>query len=161
MKTGPKPMPIKDRLLRHRDIDPQTGCWNWTAARIYNGYGVTGVGSRTTGRGQYLVHRVAGWVFKGWDLDSPLLTCHHCDNKRCFNPDHLFQGTRSDNAQDMIRKGKGPHNHVPRKLTREIVVRIRGIKFNSGRRNRDIGREFGITGGTVSKLVKRRLWAHV
>lgn len=36
-----------------------------------------------------------------------LFMCHTCDDPRCVNPDHLFEGTAKDNSQDMMRKGRG------------------------------------------------------
>ena len=42
--------------------------------------------------------------------------CHKCDMSICFNIEHLFIGTRSDNMKDMMKKGRhrifnnGRHN---------------------------------------------------
>jgi hypothetical protein len=32
--------------------------------------------------------------------------CHTCDRPGCINPNHLFQGTHSDNRNDAIKKGR-------------------------------------------------------
>jgi len=34
-------------------------------------------------------------------------TCHTCDNPLCMEPEHLWEGTRAENLQDMMRKGRG------------------------------------------------------
>ncbi len=34
------------------------------------------------------------------------LTRTHCDTPQCVNPDHLFVGTRKDNVDDMMSKGR-------------------------------------------------------
>jgi hypothetical protein len=31
---------------------------------------------------------------------------HRCDNTRCWNPDHIFDGTQSDNLIDSFKKGR-------------------------------------------------------
>jgi hypothetical protein len=50
--------------------------------------------------------------------------CHTCDRKGCINPEHLFQGTHSDNMKDARKKGRC-HWHefklrsqIPRRLRR-------------------------------------------
>ena len=42
--------------------------------------------------------------------------CHTCDNKRCVDPEHLFEGSNSDNQRDAVDKGRNPQakkTHCP------------------------------------------------
>jgi HNH endonuclease len=51
--------------------------------------------------GHRLVYRlVNGPIKEGY------IICHKCDRKGCINPDHLFQGTDSDNHRDSVNKGR-------------------------------------------------------
>lgn len=95
--------PLHQRLERRRQIT-DNGCWVWTGAKDHYGYGKMQFGGRY---GQKLgVHRVAAHAYLNFDLNSELKVLHHCDNPSCFNPDHLFIGTQSDNLQDCYRKGR-------------------------------------------------------
>jgi hypothetical protein len=81
--------------------DNQTGCWNWTHYKNPKGYG-----TRWYNRKKEMVHRIAMHLWRGFDLKSPLLVLHHCDNPPCFNPKHLFVGTALMNSQDAKAKGR-------------------------------------------------------
>jgi hypothetical protein len=54
--------------------------------------------------------------------------CHKCDNPLCINPEHLFVGTRKDNVDDCINKGRNVRGEKCNfaKLTEE---QAREIKF--------------------------------
>jgi hypothetical protein len=75
-----------------------TPCWLWTGCKDKNGYGITRIGyTKTT------AHRAA-WIFTHGETN--LKVCHKCDIPGCFNPDHLFEGTQSDNIKDAVSKGR-------------------------------------------------------
>lgn len=74
-------------------------CIEWTGSKR-NGYG------RQRYKGKvWSSHRVV--LDQLGVLDPTKLVLHKCDNPSCINPDHLFQGTQSDNMQDMNAKGRG------------------------------------------------------
>jgi len=89
---------LKAKILYHR-----SGCWIFAGARLPKGYGKIGVGSR--GEGWMLAHRASYECFVG-PVPEGMCVLHRCDNPSCVNPDHLFLGTKSDNTQDCIKKGR-------------------------------------------------------
>jgi len=78
------------------------GCWVWTAGKHDAGYGSFMVKKEL---GDFLAHRISYSIFYGAD-PGQLFVCHHCDNRICCNPNHLFLGTDQDNKDDMVSKGR-------------------------------------------------------
>ena len=83
--------------------DPTLGpCWVWTAATNSRGYGLIAY------EGGTLAHRLA-YLLEHGAIPDGLFVCHTCDNPPCVRPAHLYAGTRSDNAADILRQGRwGP-----------------------------------------------------
>lgn len=46
------------------------------------------------------------WEKKNGPIGAGLSACHRCDNIRCINLDHIFMGTPTENALDMVKKGR-------------------------------------------------------
>ncbi len=108
---------------------------------------------------------MAAWIWLDFDLLDPLYVCHHCDNFSCFNPDHLFIGTNSDNIIDARNKGRlnrargeaRPNAIFTEDLVREVRRRhaAGGIGFT------ELGRVYGVSHQTVRAICQRKTWAHV
>ena len=90
-----------------RSGGPNT-CWPWKRSCTPRGYGHLWWGKEH--RYEY-AHRVA-WslaagepVPKGRGKDSENIL-HHCDNRPCCNPKHLYKGSPADNMKDRDLRGR-------------------------------------------------------
>lgn len=132
------------------------GCWEWQRALDRDGYGALKVGGAMKA-----THRLS-WILHYGEIPGELCVLHHCDNRKCVRPDHLFLGTRVDNAKDRDAKGrhqKGEQMHT-HKLTGEQVQEIRRTHAR-GALQVDIGSRFGVSPSQICAIVNNKAWTHI
>lgn len=149
----PDAFTLGERLTRYV-VDDVTGCWNWTAGFSSTGYGMTQNDSR-----RYVGAHRAAYEHHVGPIPPGMHVCHHCDNRACISPAHLFLGTAADNTNDKVAKGR----HVVgervagSKLTSDAVREIRA----STEAGATIARRYGVSESTVSEVRNYRRWRHV
>jgi hypothetical protein len=98
--------------LRDLIANPTTDeCIEWDRGLFPDGYGVISFEGKTT-----RPHRISFWLING-RMPEPF-ACHTCDNRRCVNPLHIFEGDPKANIRDAARKKRLKHgkDHIMTKV---------------------------------------------
>lgn len=161
----------KVAFFRYTNVPPMeyqpAGCLEWNGYISKYGYGILSIGSHGDKKYHYkksspiLAHRFSYFINRGHISDN-LCVLHHCDNRKCVNPLHLFLGTKRQNSSDMVmkdRQAKGERNGCS-KLNKESVLEIRKLGAD-GVSSREIAKRFGVSKSEVCYIIKRTWWNHV
>lgn len=134
-------------------------CWEWQGATNQHGYGIFYPVLRNR---KMLAHRYSLTLATG--REPPDCVLHRCDNPRCVRPDHLFLGSRSDNAADKVSKGRqsgaqGEANSKAR-LCAEQVLEIRR-QAAAGKSRSQLARDFKVSLRNMRQIVDGQTWKHL
>lgn len=159
-------IPAVDRFWAK--VDTSGECWLWTGALV------AGYGSFFVNNAHVKAHRFSYALVHG-PIPDGLDCCHHCDNPPCVRPSHLFAGTRLENMQDMVTKGRGVplekmwmrvhpervmrgETHVFAKLTQQQVNEIRSRYAAGGSTQSVLAAEYGVKREAIGKIVRGERW---
>ena len=139
---------------------PFHSCWEWTGR--YCGPIKSRYGNFWNGKKSERAHRFS-WRMHHGEIPSGMDVLHRCDNMMCVNPDHLFLGTKKDNAMDMAAKGRstrGQKNAMAKlsdDAANDVVLAIgRGIETQ-----KEIASRHGISREMVSRIKRGLAWRHL
>lgn len=144
-KTGPTQPHMKTR------------CWEWTKGLSTSGYGRCWFNGTA-----HWAHRVSWFLTYGkWPTPCGL---HHCDNRACVRPLHLFEGTKTANNIDKMNKGRwkggSPAGEASGKnrLTKKHVTEIRS-KYKTGRYSQvQLSVHYNVSPACISNIIVKRTW---
>lgn len=136
--------PLSERFEKFWSLVDKRGpdeCWNWKGA-IGSGKNGQRYGCFSCRSTVVLAHRFS-WVIRYGKLPDKPYVCHRCDNPICVNPNHLFEGTATDNNHDCASKGRVRHYGRP-KIAPEKVVEIRKLYAGGGFTYKSLGNHLGL-----------------
>jgi hypothetical protein len=158
--AGRKAMDPRDRFAE-KCVTRASGCVEWIGHVTRKGplgYGVFSVGRKVWTAHRWLYEQVYGTQPAHIDI------CHTCDNRKCVNINHLFAGTRKENMEDAMRKGRMSHvtrtkreSHPMRKLTEGKVRDIRALRA-LGSTLKFISTLHGVSIQQVHRIVTNQSW---
>jgi len=126
------------------------------------GYGTFG-NHYSFGGQEYIAHRLM-WIKTHGKIPPQMCICHHCDNRSCVRPNHLFMGTNNDNVQDMMRKGR----HVTLRGEARLSSRFKNKDIREIRRRaahgefyKLIAKSFDTSEDYVHEIVHYEAWGHL
>lgn len=137
----------------------ESGCWIWMSGTDAGGYGMFWADGAST-----RAHR-ASWKLHRGLIPRGLFVLHRCDVTSCVNPNHLFLGSKQDNLDDMVAKGRDRFSVNPArgernghaKFTEEQVKLIRVDQ----RSQVEIAREHNVNRSQISRIKAGKRWRHL
>lgn len=133
------------------------GCRDWPFGLDPHGYPrrLAGAGSPA-----HIVLTLTGQPRPSAEMEA----CHSCDRPSCVAHWHLRWGTRKENLNDMVERGRSNagERHPLAKLTREAVVAIRAeYRPGSGRtrgNSRELAERYGVGTQAIRDAARGRHW---
>lgn len=134
-------------------------CWEWPAQeRDRWGYGKLtyrhqGV-RRTVG-----AHRLSYELNVG-PIPAGMEIMHQCDNPACVNPAHLKLGTRKENEEDKVAKGRSVRGEQKSTLSNELAQELLD-RYRDGESLKLLAVEFDLPYKTAEAIAHRRRFKYL
>ena len=126
-----RPLPFKEGV--HYTVNTETQCWEWSIpfSTPYPSW-----------RGCFVHQLSYAIAYNNADYNT---ICHHCDNKKCINPAHLYNGDAKSNNRDKTA------------ITEDDCLAM-VVMMRQKMKKQVIAQSFGVSTTTVTNVLKGKHW---
>lgn len=140
------------------DSGEQSECWEWDGRTGKDGYGKVMVSGK-----QWRAHRL---MYKHEEGGAEGCVLHHCDNRRCCNPHHLYEGDREDNMRDCMERGnrryvgaKGEENGNATLSEGDVLEIVERVE--EGESKGEVAEDYGVSRCSVYNITSGKCWGYL
>jgi hypothetical protein len=142
------------------------GCKIWTRRKNEKGYGRLRIRNGKMG----YANRVALERKLGRPIAMGMCALHSCDNPPCCNPEHLREGTNTDNMKERQEKGRQSRGEARSLLFRGekngssklTEIQVRDIIEQKGKVTQEsLAEKYNTFQSTISKIQLGLRWKHI
>lgn len=138
--------------------DDLFSCWEWQGSFDNKHYGRIFIKRKSV-----LAHRISYLIHNG-TIDDNLMVLHKCNNPKCWNPAHLYQGTAKDNANDKVKSHRqycpiGELHHKVKLTDKNILEILQLLKTNIS--GKDIAKIYMVSPTIISFIKHNKSWKHI
>lgn len=164
-----------ERFWKKVAIRSKSECWLWIGANNGRKEKARTYGTMKVHGTLLSAHRIS-YCIAHTEFSQKLDVLHSCDIPLCVNPNHLWEGTLTDNMRDKESKGRGNHPFGDRsgarthpeshargeragnaKLTQSQVNKIREL-IRQGIPTLTISKTFHITNTNIYQIRDYKIW---
>lgn len=138
---------VTQRLLEKIYYNSTNHCWEWTAKKNIEGYGLIKF------EGKYkFAHRISYIQLVG-QIPSGLEIDHLCRNRSCIKPSHL------EAVSHLVNMQRGKPGKKASKLTATQVKQIKSLKGKFS--ERELGRKYKVSNVHIHYILSGQRWQSI